>query len=307
VLYKIERCCCLYIILALPPLFSQQQRQLYSNTILSLFLCVHYRSLKYSYSTYGGTTTTNGGNNTDDNNNISVLHHHRHHDGDERQPFSFDPSSCLEPLNLPPPPPPHNNNYKEDNTHLWVPIHDGHHHDHLSDNDNSLLSNNNVFTTMWPTGDDGEDDQMGAYLGLGGLFGTSTAITASIGLRDKSNNNNSNNNNNNMSTAAPKKKRGPKPKYLYKSAEEAAEARKQRNRKAALDSYYKKRNTIQELQDEITRLQRENDLLESVMAGDDSGDDVAMAMDVCEDCDGDGRVFVNEAELDAWIALKLKE
>jgi hypothetical protein len=156
---------------------------------------------------------------------------------------------------------------------------------------------------MWPTGDDGEDDQMGAYLGLGGLFGTSTTTTASIGLGDNSNNNNTNN----TSTAAHKQKRGPKPKYIYKSAEEAAEARKQRNRKAALDSYYKKRNTIQELQDEITRLQRENDLLKSVMADDDGGDDVAMEMDVCEDCDGDDRVFVNEAELDFWIASKLKE
>lgn len=41
--------------------------------------------------------------------------------------------------------------------------------------------------------------------------------------------------------AQPYKKsgRGPKPKYIFGSAEEAADARRERNRKAALESYYK--------------------------------------------------------------------
>lgn len=38
---------------------------------------------------------------------------------------------------------------------------------------------------------------------------------------------------------ASKRGRGPKPKYVYGSREEAAGARRERNRKAALDSYYK--------------------------------------------------------------------
>ena len=33
--------------------------------------------------------------------------------------------------------------------------------------------------------------------------------------------------------------RGPKPKYLFGTQEEAADARRERNRKAALDSYYR--------------------------------------------------------------------
>lgn len=36
-----------------------------------------------------------------------------------------------------------------------------------------------------------------------------------------------------------KRGRGPKPKYVFGSREEAAGARRERNRKAALDSYYR--------------------------------------------------------------------
>lgn len=40
-------------------------------------------------------------------------------------------------------------------------------------------------------------------------------------------------------SAQPKRGRGPKPKYVFTSQEAAADARKERNRKAALESYYR--------------------------------------------------------------------
>ena len=36
-----------------------------------------------------------------------------------------------------------------------------------------------------------------------------------------------------------KRARGPKPKYMYNTLEEAADARRERNRKSALESYHK--------------------------------------------------------------------
>jgi Basic region leucine zipper len=61
-----------------------------------------------------------------------------------------------------------------------------------------------------------------------------------------------------QNTTRGKRTRGPKPKYVFQSNEEAANARRERNRQAALNSYYRKREYIQELQTEISRLEREN-------------------------------------------------
>jgi hypothetical protein len=61
-----------------------------------------------------------------------------------------------------------------------------------------------------------------------------------------------------------KQRRGPKPKYVFPSPDEAAKARKARNRKAALDSYYKKKGRVSELQAEISRLKIENFALEAL-------------------------------------------
>ena len=68
-----------------------------------------------------------------------------------------------------------------------------------------------------------------------------------------------------------KKARGPKPKYVYSSAEQAAAARRQRNRKTALESYYRRREKIQNLEKEVSQLEQENkrlcQLLDEVNAG----------------------------------------
>jgi len=65
--------------------------------------------------------------------------------------------------------------------------------------------------------------------------------------------------------------RGPKPKYIYKSKEEAAGARRERNRKAALESYYKRRNRMEEVEREMERLQAENASLELLLSQIESG------------------------------------
>lgn len=58
--------------------------------------------------------------------------------------------------------------------------------------------------------------------------------------------------------------RGPKPKYVFQSNEEAADARRERNRQAAIESYYKRRQRVQQLETEISRLTQENAALEEL-------------------------------------------
>jgi len=65
--------------------------------------------------------------------------------------------------------------------------------------------------------------------------------------------------------------RGPRPKYHYRSAEEAADARRERNRKAALESYYRKRDRAVALQEEQERLAQENAALERLLEQVESG------------------------------------
>lgn len=61
--------------------------------------------------------------------------------------------------------------------------------------------------------------------------------------------------------------RGPKTKYVYSSAEQAAEARRQRNRETARASYYKRRHLIQQLEDDINSLETENKKLKVLFDG----------------------------------------
>ncbi|KAI8102831.1 hypothetical protein M9434_005623 [Picochlorum sp. BPE23] len=62
-----------------------------------------------------------------------------------------------------------------------------------------------------------------------------------------------------------KRSRGPKPKYIYSSKEQAAAARKERNRQAALNSYYKRRQRIQDLEKEVDDLSKENSMLQKLL------------------------------------------
>ena len=65
----------------------------------------------------------------------------------------------------------------------------------------------------------------------------------------------------------PKRGRGPKPKYVFSTQQEALGARRERNRKAALDSYYRKKEQTQTLEAERQRLQQENAALGALLAG----------------------------------------
>ncbi|KAL4420571.1 hypothetical protein ABPG75_010227 [Micractinium tetrahymenae] len=60
--------------------------------------------------------------------------------------------------------------------------------------------------------------------------------------------------------------RGPKPKYIFQTQEEAADARRERNRKAALESYYRKKEHTTRLQQQLTDLQEENAALQQLLA-----------------------------------------
>ncbi|WPT16836.1 hypothetical protein PSENEW3_00004844 [Picochlorum sp. SENEW3] len=62
-----------------------------------------------------------------------------------------------------------------------------------------------------------------------------------------------------------KRTRGPKPKYIYSSKEQAAAARKERNRQAALNSYYKRRQRTQDLEKEVDHLSKENSMLQKLL------------------------------------------
>lgn len=66
--------------------------------------------------------------------------------------------------------------------------------------------------------------------------------------------------------AADKRGRGPKPKYVFPCQQQAAVARKQRNREAALVSYYRKKARRVELSAEAERLAAENAALERLSA-----------------------------------------
>lgn len=59
--------------------------------------------------------------------------------------------------------------------------------------------------------------------------------------------------------------RGPKPKYVFTTREEAADARRERNRKAALESYYRKKEHAQRLQAELEAMHTENSALERLL------------------------------------------
>jgi hypothetical protein len=62
-----------------------------------------------------------------------------------------------------------------------------------------------------------------------------------------------------------KRPRGPKPKYVYLTTEEAVDARRERNRRAALDSYYRKRGQVESLESEARRLESENSALAQLL------------------------------------------
>lgn len=85
-----------------------------------------------------------------------------------------------------------------------------------------------------------------------------------------------------------KSKRGPKPKYIFQTEEEAATARRERNRKAALKSYYRKRNKIEDLEQEIARLEQENADLDTLLQKIERGE-----KDVLKRASDDG--------IDAWL------
>jgi hypothetical protein len=67
------------------------------------------------------------------------------------------------------------------------------------------------------------------------------------------------------------KQRGPKPRYVYSCPEQAAAARRQRNRNTALKSYYKRREHIQNLEKQVKEIEEENaalcQLLDAVERG----------------------------------------
>jgi len=83
--------------------------------------------------------------------------------------------------------------------------------------------------------------------------------------------------------------RGPKPKYVYATNDEALDARKERNRKAALESYYRKRQKTDALNQEIRKLEAENALLESLVGKIEQGDVVELEE-------------ATEEGLNAWLA-----
>lgn len=58
-----------------------------------------------------------------------------------------------------------------------------------------------------------------------------------------------------------KRPRGPKPKYVFSDPEQAAAARRERNRATALQSYYKKKNHTKNLELQVWELEEENNKL----------------------------------------------
>ena len=68
-----------------------------------------------------------------------------------------------------------------------------------------------------------------------------------------------------IATIGKKRGRGPKPKYIFATTDEAQDARKERNRKAALESYYKKRQQKLAMEEEAKQLAAENAALEQLL------------------------------------------
>lgn len=64
-----------------------------------------------------------------------------------------------------------------------------------------------------------------------------------------------------------KSRRGPKPKYRYSNSQEALDARRERNRQAAMNSYYRKREKLEALEAEVRRLEEENEALRKLEQG----------------------------------------
>ena len=62
-------------------------------------------------------------------------------------------------------------------------------------------------------------------------------------------------------------RRGPKPKYKYSNSQEALDARRERNRQAAMNSYYRKREKLEALEAEVRRLESENGALRKLEQG----------------------------------------
>lgn len=59
--------------------------------------------------------------------------------------------------------------------------------------------------------------------------------------------------------------RGPKPKYVFSDPEQAAAARKERNRAAALQSYYKKKQHTLNLEQQVRELEEEQNKLKLLL------------------------------------------
>ena len=87
-----------------------------------------------------------------------------------------------------------------------------------------------------------------------------------------------------------KRTRGPKPKYVFPTPDEAMDARKERNRKAALESYYRKRQRVNEMEQEMNRLMAENKLLESL------ADEMEKGVTTLEEA--------SERGIDVWLAAQ---
>ena len=85
--------------------------------------------------------------------------------------------------------------------------------------------------------------------------------------------------------------RGPKPKNAYRSVEEAADARRERNRKAALESYYKKRERIDALEQEVAGLEGQNATLAMLLGRLQAGEPSPLAEPT-------------ERGLDAWLQAR---
>ena len=69
-----------------------------------------------------------------------------------------------------------------------------------------------------------------------------------------------------------KRGRGPKPKYIFATEDEAMDARRERNRKAALESYYRKRQKLETMQEELNRLAEENAALVDLLGKLETGE-----------------------------------
>ncbi len=85
-----------------------------------------------------------------------------------------------------------------------------------------------------------------------------------------------------------KRPRGPKPKYVYATPDQALDARKERNRKAALESYYRKRQRLEETEEEVKRLEAENAALEKLAVAVEAGEERL--------------IEASDAGIDAWLS-----